>query len=199
MKSYDRAYFDRWYRDARRQVGAAADLARAVRLAVAGAEHILGRPIRTVLDVGCGEGRWLAPLKRVRPSVHYTGIDSSEYVVKRWGRSRNIRPGAFGALEHCGLDGPSDLVVCADVLHYVGTAELRRGLRSLASLTGGVAYLPAFTSADSIVGDRTGFQRRSATAYRRWFAEARLVPCGMHFYVPWAGREMLAELERGGG
>ena len=196
MKEYDRDYFDRWYRDRRRRVGAGADLARTVRLALAGAEHLLGRPVRTVLDVGCGEARWRAPLRRARPSISYTGIDSSHYVVERWGRTRGIRLGSFGSLEHCGIDAPVDLLVCADVLHYVPGGELRRGLGSLASLTGGVAYLPTFTSADSITGDRQGFQRRSPGAYRRLFREAGLVPCGLHFYVPADNEGELAALER---
>lgn len=196
MKEYDREYFDRWYRDPRRRVAAAADLARTVRLAVAAAEHLICRPLRMVLDVGCGEARWRAPLRRIRPSARYLGIDSSPYVVQRWGRSRNIRLGSVGTLEHAGIDEPADLVVCADVLHYVPTRELRRGLGSLASLTRGVAYLPTFTPADSIIGDRHGFQRRSAAAYRRLFREAGLMACGLHFYVPADSAGELAALER---
>ena len=34
------------------------ELRRLVALAVAAAESILNRPIETVLDIGCGEGRW---------------------------------------------------------------------------------------------------------------------------------------------
>lgn len=196
MKRYDRAYFDRWYRDPRRRVGAASDLARTVRLAVAAAEHLLGRPVRTVLDVGCGEARWRAPLRRARPGLRYVGIDPSPYVVQRWGRTRNVRLGSFGALERCGVDEPADLVVCADVLHYVSTAELQRGLASLAALTGGLAYLPTFTRSDAIAGDHDGFQRRSPAVYRRLFARAGLIPCGMHCYVPEERSGELAALER---
>lgn len=196
MKRYDRAYFDRWYRDGRRKIAPAGDLTRMVRLALSAAEHLLGRPVETVVDVGCGEGRWRAPLLRIRPGLHYTGIDSSAYVVARWGRARNIRLGRFGTLEHCGIEEPADLVVCADVLHYVRTAELRRGLESLAALTGGIAYLPTFTPADAIVGDRQEFRRRSADTYRRLFRDAGLVACGLHFYVPAGDTDMLAALER---
>jgi SAM-dependent methyltransferase len=196
MKSYDRSYFDRWYRDPRRRVAAAADLERTVRFAVAAAEQVIGHALRTVLDIGCGEGRWLAPLRRMRPRVRYLGVDSSPYVVERWGRRRNIRLGTFGALEQVGIEAPADLVVCADVLHYVPAAELRRGLRSVAALTGGVAYLPTFTAADAIIGDHEGFQRRAPAVYRRMFREAGLVACGLHVHVPEDRAGELAALER---
>lgn len=51
-KLYDRAYFDRWYRSG--GIGGAARLARKVALAVATAEYHLERPLRSVLDIGCG-------------------------------------------------------------------------------------------------------------------------------------------------
>ena len=55
-KHYDKAYFDRWYRDG--GIGDRARLARKVALAVACAEYHLERPIRTVLDIGAGEAAW---------------------------------------------------------------------------------------------------------------------------------------------
>jgi SAM-dependent methyltransferase len=85
-KQYDRAYFDTWYR--RRGIGDARRLGRKVALAVATAEYHLERPIRTVLDIGCGEGAWRAPLLRLRPSIRYLGFDSSDYAVARYGRAR---------------------------------------------------------------------------------------------------------------
>ncbi|CRD47608.1 hypothetical protein BN1263180041 [Stenotrophomonas maltophilia] len=64
-KTYDAAYFQRWYR--RADIGGSARLARKVTLAVASAEYYLERPIRSVLDIGCGEGAWRAPLLKLRP------------------------------------------------------------------------------------------------------------------------------------
>ena len=70
-KTYDRAYFDRWYRHG--GIGHAARLARKVALAVATAEYHLERPIRSVLDIGCGEGAWRAPLRSLRmPTSRFT-------------------------------------------------------------------------------------------------------------------------------
>ncbi len=63
LKSYDRAYFDRWYRDPGRRVATAASLSRKIHLVVSIAEALLERRVRSVLDVGCGEGTWREPLR----------------------------------------------------------------------------------------------------------------------------------------
>lgn len=197
-KTYDQAYFDRWYRHPRHRIGGAADLDRRVRMVVAVAEYVLERPLRSVLDVGCGEGRWRAPLRRARPGIEYIGVDSSAYVVARFGRSRGIRAGSLGSLSEAGLPGPFDLVVCADMLHYVPLAELRRGIASVRALTGGVAFLEALTTADGVAGDTAGFQRRSAAVYRRLFHEAGLAQCGPHCWTGGDSAARLAALERVG-
>lgn len=183
-KRYDRAYFDRWYRDPGSRVVDGRALARKARLALSAAEYLLERPVRTVLDVGCGEGGWGRALRRLRPRIRYTGVDGSAYVVRRFGASRNIVRGTVGTLDTLPLAGPFDLVVCCDVLHYVGADELTRGLPALASLVGdGVAYVELFTSADEIEGDLRGFHRRPPSFYRARFARAGLVPKGLNVYV----------------
>lgn len=195
-KRYDRTYFDHWYRDPVNRIGSRADLTRKVAAVVAITEHVLGRPLRSVLDIGCGEARWQPVLQGLRPGSRYAGVDSSRYAVARYGRRRNIRLGRFDALDEVGLDDVYDLVVCADVLHYLSTAELRQGLPGLASRVGGVAFLETYTAADSIVGDRAGFHRRSPAVYRRLLAGAGLVPCGLHCYLPLGEAAELAALER---
>ena len=196
-KVYDRAYFDRWYRDPRHVIDQPDLLARRVQLAVAAAEYVLERPVRTVLDVGCGEGRWRAWLKRARPRIRYEGVDSSRYVVERYGARRGIRLGSFGGLGRLGLRGPYDLIVCADVLHYVGDREARAGLGALSRLLGGVAYVEVYAREDDTVGDDVGYQPRSANTYRRLFTNAGLVHLGLHC---WVGRDRWDDLmtfERG--
>jgi len=198
-KQYDRAYFDRWYRRSRVGVGAREFVARKVRLAVMAAEYVLARPIRTVLDVGCGEAPWRAILKRMRPRIEYTGFDSSEYVVARYGRRRNIQRASLGELPFVDLRGMYDLVVCADVLHYVRSPELRTGLAALAPHVGGVAFIETFTSADTIEGDHAELQARPPAEYRKFFDEAGLLPIGLHLYVTRKTAKTLVALERGEG
>lgn len=190
-KQYDRAYYDRWYRRSRVGVGRQEFVERKVRLAVGTAEYLLGRRIRNVLDVGCGEAPWRAFLKRLRPRLEYLGLETSDYAVERFGRRRNIVKGGIGDLAFMQLKGPYDLVICADVLHYVRTPEVRLGLRELAQLVGGVAFIEVFTAGDEIEGDRAEFQERTAAVYERFFADAGLTRVGPHLYV---GRGMLDTL-----
>ena len=182
-KVYDRAYYDRWYRNPRTRIHRRGALERKVALAVSAAEYILERPVATVLDVGCGEGPWHPVLKRLRPRVRYAGVDSSEFAVRRWGRRRNLRLGTLGALADLGFDGPFDLVVCSDVLHYVPRSELEPGLTELRRLLGGLAWIEVFTSADSITGDFRDMKRRSPASYLRLFRRVGLVPCGLYSFI----------------
>jgi SAM-dependent methyltransferase len=179
-------------------VATAAAVGRKVHLVVSVAEALLQRRIRSVLDVGCGEGTWRAPLKKIRPAIRYVGVDSSEYVIARFGKRRGIRAGTFGGLGEIerGLRGPFDVIVCCDVLQYVPAAELKSGLRSIATLLGGVAYLEAYTSGDSIEGDRRAWHLRTAGEYRRAFGAAGLTSVGMHCWVGDVVGATTAELER---
>ena len=182
MKRYDRAYFDHWYRGER--VRPRAEVERRVRLALAAAEYALGRPARSALDVGCGEGEWGRVLRALRPKLRYTGVDPSEYAVRRFGARRNLRLGDLASLDALGLRGAYDLVICADVLHYVSDADLARGAPVLASLTGGVAWLETFTAVDAVEGDRREFRRRPPAFYARVLRGAGFTRLGLHC---WAG------------
>ena len=197
-KRYDQAYFDRWYRDPAHRMWARADVERKVRMVLGVAEYVLDRTVRSVLDVGCGEGSWQPILKRLRPRARYQGVDDSTYAVQTYGKRRNIRRGTVGDLAALDLAGPFDLVVCCDVLHYVKTPELRRGLEQLALLAKGPAYLEAYTSADDIAGDHGHFQRRSPAVYRRLFGAAGFTQVGPHCWVGPFMRDQLISLERFG-
>jgi SAM-dependent methyltransferase len=196
-KAYDEEYYQRWYHDPSRRVIKPAAVARKVHLVMGIAESLLERPVRSVLDVGCGEAPWRAHLLRARPNLRYVGVESSEYAVKRFGASRGIVQGSFGSLGDLDLAGPFDMVVVCDVLHYVPTVELSPGLAAIASLLGGVAYLEAYTTADDIEGDKAGWNHRSPSAYLRHFGRAGLHHVGMHCYVGDDLAESTAALERG--
>ncbi|MBB1059790.1 class I SAM-dependent DNA methyltransferase [Marilutibacter spongiae] len=198
-KQYDRHYFERWYRDPALKdaaIGGRARLGRKVALAVATAEYHLERPLRSVLDVGCGEGAWRAPLLRLRPRASYLGFDSSEYAIARHGRRRQLHFARFGDFQHLRPCAPVDLVVCSDVMHYLDARELDRGLPGLAELCGGVAFLETFTREDGIDGDTEGFRRRPARFYRQRFEAVGFTALGSHLWLSPALAGATTALER---
>lgn len=195
-KVYDRAYFDRWYRSDESRIEGPAALRRRVAVAVALAERFLGRPIRSALDIGCGEGRWRAELRRLRPRLEYLGVEPSGYAVERFGRRRNLVQGAFEDLARLPLSGPYDLVICADVLHYLGERELAAGLPALVDATGGLAYLELLTSDEEVEGDRSGLILRPSSFYHELFSAAGLTGVGCHGWLGPDLADLPAALER---
>src|SRR3954467_7197145 len=128
-KSYDEAYFTRWYRDPRTRVHSPEAVRRKIQMVVGVTEYLLRRKLRSVLDVGAGEGAWGVELRRMRPRLRYVGVDPSEYVVARLGRERHIVRGSLESLPSLRLGADFDLIVCVDMLQYVPTPALKRGIR----------------------------------------------------------------------
>jgi len=180
---YDRAYFDRWYRDPKTRVKSSAAIRRKAALALSVAEYYLERRVRTVLDVGCGEGNWFPALRSLREGIRYTGVDASSYAVGRYGKSRNIRIGTFDALEEIGLADDYDLIVCSDTLFYLSLDELKAGIASLAGRTAGVAFLELYTGEDSLIGDFPKEGLQSADFYRRLLKKNGFLSVGSHCYL----------------
>jgi alkylated DNA nucleotide flippase Atl1/SAM-dependent methyltransferase len=193
---FDQAYFDRWYRD--EGFGDRARLDRKVDHAIGTAEYLLERPIRSVLDLGCGEGAWQPAVKRRRPDATYVGVDPSRYAIERYGKRRNLHQARFGDFRRA-LDpafGRYDLIVCIDVLGYVPDREVQLGLASVAALLDGVALIEVYTTDDDIVGDVDEFRRRRPSTYERWFATAGLQRVGPHLYVSERFAPTLATFEQ---
>lgn len=177
-KTYDLNYFNRWYRNPKTRVANRAALARRVSLAMGLAEFALQRTVRSVLDIGCGEGAWRSPVLEHRPKASYLGLDSSEYAIARYGKSRNLAYARFADLETLRPGPPVDLLVCADVMHYVPPQQLQRGIRGFAELCRGVAYLECFCRPDQIEGDTKGFIARHPNVYRRLLEAQGFQPFG---------------------
>lgn len=181
-KTYDQRYFDRWYRG-RSPIVSEAELRRKAETAVALAEYFLRRAVHNVIDIGCGEAAWLMPLRAMRPRVRYAGFDPSEYAVAAFGASRNIRRGSFADLDSLGIRERFDLLICADVLHYLEDDEILRGLPAAVRLMRGVAFLEVITREDSVHGDTLGLKRRPARWYRQAFADAGLSQVGPYTWM----------------
>lgn len=195
-KAYDRAYFDRWYRSPTHRVRSPAEVARLVAFVLATADHLLGRPVRTVLDVGAGEGNWQPVLRRLRPTIAYQGVDRSEYAVRRYGRRRQLLLGDATALDALPLRDSYDLVIASGVLNYLTRAALRTALAQVTARAGGVLYLEIFTAGDDLKGDTRFAARLSADWLRRELRRVGLVGAGLHCYVRREEEWRLAEMER---
>ncbi len=195
--TYDKAYFDRWYRHPRHRVSTRASTARKAAMVLGVAEYFLERPVRTVLDIGCGEGQWQPALQALRPGIRYLGVDPSSYAVGRFGKKRNLRLGGFADLGGINLTKTYDLIVCSDTLYYVPRKELSVGLALIAQMLGGIAFLEAYASDEALNGDFSDIEPRTNAFYRRLFRRFGLTSCGPHCY---AGRELRGQvmpLERG--
>ncbi len=182
-KRYDRSYFERWYRDPSTRVADRGELERKVSMLVSLAEYFLGHPVQRILDIGCGEGNWRAPLLRHLPDADYLGLDPSEYVVERFGRRRNIHRMDFAQLAEQRFSAPFDLVICANVLQYLDATEIRAGLSGFDELLNGVAFMETYARGDQVEGDRDGFRARNASWYRQAFEQAGLRQCGPHTWL----------------
>jgi SAM-dependent methyltransferase len=193
MKIYDRSYYDKWYRGPSR-VTSFNELRRKVTTVVANAEYFLRRPLKNVLDIGCGEAPWFVHLKAIRSRMSYIGIDPSEYAVGAFGNHRNVRLGSFNDL--AGVTGKFDLVVCSDVLHYLDEAEIRTGLPRVLKHMRGLAFFEVYTREDNIFGDIDGFKRRPARWYRETFSDAGLTQVAPYMWVVRDIAEEASELEK---
>jgi SAM-dependent methyltransferase len=165
-------------------------------MAVSIAEYFLRRAIRNVIDIGCGEAPWFVHLQELRPRVRYIGYDPGDYAVEQFGASRNVRRGAFGEIAALNVRERFDLVVCADVLHYLQDEEIRNGLPALVRLMRGAAFLEVLTREDDVVGDTLGLIRRPAAWYREVFTNAGLTSVGPYTCIGKRLAESSTALER---
>jgi SAM-dependent methyltransferase len=192
MTRFDRAYYRRFYLDARTAVGSPSEARARARLVAAFAEHI-GLPVRRILDAGCGIGQARVPLLGRFPRAQYVGLETSEYLCERYGWEH-------GRIEEYRAPEPFDLVVCYDVVQYLDDRGAARALANLARLTRGVLYFSALTRIDWLANcDRRRTDRdvhmRSGEWYRgrlrRGFTEI-----GAGFWLRRGAPLIVWELER---
>jgi SAM-dependent methyltransferase len=165
--SFDAAYYRRFYGDAATRSVTPAEVARQVAFVTAYLRH-LRLPVRRILDLGCGLGMMRAPLGDGFPRASYTGVEWSEHLCARLGWVR-------GSVVDFAARHPFDLVVCHDVLQYLGHVDARRAIDNLARLCRGALYLGVLSREDwerNCDRDRTDDEvvLRSAQWYRRRLA-----------------------------
>lgn len=196
VKRYDAAYFERFYLDPKTRVLSPAERRRRVAATLAICERFLDRPLRSVLDVGCGLGLWGWELKRLRPRLRYLGIEPSAPATGRAVRSGlDVRQGEIADLDRLVGARTFDLVICADVLHYLEDAQVRAAVADLAARTHGLAQLEVLTNAEGVEGDLDDMKLRAPDWYRRLFRRHGLQACGLHLYLAPPLHDVPAALE----
>lgn len=138
--SFDRDYYQRYYFDPRTAVTTRREMQARAHLIAAFVEHT-ALPTRRILDAGCGTGMLRAPLLRRLPRAQYTGLETSEYLCKRYGWEH-------GEIDKYRSTTPFDLVICYDVLQYLDPESASRAIDNFARLCRGVLYFSALTKLD---------------------------------------------------
>lgn len=142
---FDRAYYDRYYRDPKTRVTDATTVGKLAALTKAWADCV-GLEVRSILDVGCGVGHWRTAARRKWPRASYHGVEWSRHLCDELGWTHgsivDFDPArAFGGDRF-------DLVVCQGVLQYLDDRQAAAALRNLARWTGGLLFLEALTDRD---------------------------------------------------
>lgn len=142
MKSrvFDAEFFRRFYLDPKSAVTSRAEMGARGRLIAAFAGY-MDVNVRRILDAGCGLGLLRPSLLRALPGAEYVGLEASPFLCRKYGWVE-------GSLATWKSRRKFDLVVCYDVLQYLGEREAVRALANLARLSRGVLYFSALTRED---------------------------------------------------
>lgn len=164
---FDKAYYDRFYRNPKTRAVTPAAVRRQAQFITAYLKH-LEIPVRSILDMGCGTGTLLRALGRTFPQARTHGVEFSDYLCATYGWQS-------GSVINAEPDsGPADLVVCNDVLGYLSDRDCTRALENLTRLTRGALYLGVLTREDLSLCDpeRTDDQQqaRPVAFYQRRLA-----------------------------
>lgn len=188
---FDADYYERYYFDPRTAVASRAEMRARARLIAAMTEHA-GLPVRRVLEAGCGTGLLRASLRRLLPRAQYVGLETSEYLCRRYGWQH-------GRIEQYRTRTPFDLVICYDVLQYLDSLAAQRALMNFGRLCRGVLYFSALTRHD--LEHNADPQRTDANVHlrsARWY-RSRLTPqfreAGLGFWLRRGAPLTLWELE----
>lgn len=138
--AFDHAYYQQYYFNPRTAVTSRLEARNRARLIAAHANYI-GLPVKRILDMGCGTGMLRGPLKKLFPRATYTGVETSEYLCRRYGWDQ-------GLVQSYRASKPFDLVVCYDVVQYLDAPTARRAIGNLARLCRGMLYFTALTRKD---------------------------------------------------
>ena len=146
--------------------------------------------LKTVLDVGSGEGTTTAMLSRELPHAQVTGIDFSEVGVALAGKEYGNARTRFVHDPDSRLLGTEkfDLVTCFEVLEHVDDWESLLGRICDASKRSVILYFPVgrMRPYEVNVGHVRNFAKGQVEEFmaRKGFSPAQLLYAGFPFYSP---------------
>ena len=161
--NFDKAYYDRYYRNPRTRAVSPAAAKRQAAFIAAYLRYLELAP-QSILDVGCGTGTTLNALRREFPRARTHGLEVSEYLCERYGWE-------LGSIADYQSTRTFDLVVCNDVLPYLDEQSCSQALRRITGLCGKAAFLGILTTEDQALCDpqRTDPQQWSRAA--KWYRQ----------------------------
>lgn len=192
-RSFDRAFFQRYYHSPRTAVATFDDVMKRARFVTSYLDH-LQVDVRRVLDAGCGTGMWKRALARIDRDIEYAGIDTSEYLCARYGWTHST-------IDQFRSRRKFDLVVCQDVLQYVDDAGVEKSFASIARLCRGALYfdVPTKDDIDDELLDMRLTDKSIHVRSARWY-RARLqkdfVDVGGGVFVRRGAKAIVLALER---
>jgi len=189
---FDAAFYRRHYSNPRTAVTSRLEMSRRAEF-IAAFVNYLDLPVRTLLDAGCGMGWLRVPLQRRIPAVRYVGLETSEYLCRRFGW-------VHGSISSHRPRVRYDLTVCYDVLQYLDDREAARGMANLARITRGAMYFSALTEQDWEENcDQSRTDRDVHLRPARWYRERlerHFVPVGGGLHLKRGVHPHQWELER---
>lgn len=142
---FDRAYFDRYYRNPETCAATEQDAEIEAAFVAAYLQH-LRIEVRRIVDIGCGLGRMLNALGRHFPNAATHGVDGSPYLCRTYGWEHATLPDYAPVRAF-------DLVICQDVLAYLDEADGSLAIAALADAARKALYFGALTVEDLALCD----------------------------------------------
>jgi SAM-dependent methyltransferase len=107
-------------------------------------KQLSGRPVRRILDFGCGIGHGTAHLAEAFPDAEVTGVDLAENALE-YAREQYRRPSIrFLNLSGLGSSGAFDLCYVNGVFHHIEPPERREALLLIRDALEPGGYLALF-------------------------------------------------------
>lgn len=191
-RTFDAAYYERYYLDPGTRVAEKRDLEIQSRFLCSYLDHLRIR-VRRILDFGCGLGRLREPLLAHFAGARYTGVEVSEHLCSHFGWVHDSAATYRSRRRF-------DLVICQDVLQYLDDEEAERAIENFGRHCHGALYFDALTREDW--EENCDQSRTDGDCYRRegtWY-RSRLVPkfirVGGGVFVARRAGVVLFELDR---